>query len=50
MSAWINLEQAASDIGKDFVFSYKPNPAIFTSDFWDLESVKENIADYNKKD
>jgi len=49
MSPWVNLEMGAADIGKDYVFSYKPSPSIFTDDFWDPESVKTNLKKELKK-
>lgn len=49
MSPWVNLELGASNIGKDYVFSHKPNPSIFTGNFWDLESIKNNFMKNLKK-
>lgn len=49
MSPWVNLELGASNIGKDYVFSYKPKPFIFTGNFWDLESIKNNFTKNLKK-
>ncbi len=34
MSAWINVEKAAENMGADFVFAYKPNPAIVAMESW----------------
>ena len=36
-------------IGKDFVISYKPNPAIFTADSWDPENIKNKLKETFKK-
>jgi len=49
MSPWANLGLGASNIGKDYVFSYKPSPSIFTGNLWDSESVKDNFTKNLKK-
>lgn len=43
MSPWVNLENGAEKIGKDFVFSYKPSPAIFVDEDWHLKTVKKDL-------
>ena len=43
MSPWVNLELGARNIGKDYVFSYKPSPSIFADQNWDKNSVKEKL-------
>jgi len=32
-----------------YVFSYKPSPSIFTDNFWDAESIKDNYIKNLKK-
>jgi len=49
MSPWVNLELGASNIGKDYVFSYKPSPSIFIDNFWDPDSIKDNFIKNLKK-
>jgi len=49
MSPWVNLELGAANIGMDYVFSYKPSPSIFSYDFWDPESIKDNFIKNLKK-
>ena len=49
MNSWVDLESAAEKVGGDYVFSYKPNPAIFAEDLWDIRSVKKNLAEDFKK-
>jgi hypothetical protein len=36
MSPWIDLDHAAEAVGPGYVFSFKPNPAIFSEEKWDL--------------
>lgn len=43
MSPWANIEDGAEKIGKDFVFSYKPNPAIFAQEEWDIKEIKKDF-------
>jgi len=43
MSPWVNLDQGAEVVGNDYVFSYKPSPAIFVKDSWDPENIKNNL-------
>ena len=43
MSPWVDLELGAANIGRDYVFSYKPSPAIFAEDNWDPELVQRNL-------
>jgi hypothetical protein len=43
MSPWVDLELGAANIGKDYVFSRKPNPSIFVEDNWDPELVRRNL-------
>ncbi|MBE3141862.1 MAG: hypothetical protein IMZ53_14900 [Thermoplasmata archaeon] len=49
MSQWVDLEVGASNIGKDYVFSYKPSPSIFVDNFWDPESIEDNFTKNLKK-
>ena len=49
MSPWVDLEVGASNIGKDYVFSYKPSPSIFADNLWDPESIKNNFTKKLKK-
>jgi hypothetical protein len=44
MSPWIDLREAAENVGADYVFSWKPNPAVFT-DTWDPRKVRRDLED-----
>ena len=39
MSPWIDVEQAAAQMGNSYVFSYKPNPAILAESVWDRDQA-----------
>lgn len=43
MSPWINVDEAARNVGRDFVFSHKPNPAFLAGDIWDPEIVRKDL-------
>ena len=45
MSPWANIEDAAEKIGDGYVFSYKPNPAIFAESDWNPQQVKTALSD-----
>jgi hypothetical protein len=44
MSPWANEERGAEEIGKDFVFSRKPNPALLAFETFDEQLVQKEIA------
>jgi len=45
MSPWANKENGAKEIGKDYVFSCKPNPALLASGKFNVEVVKEDLLE-----
>jgi len=45
MSPWIDPARGAEGIGKDFIFSYKPNPAIIGMEEWDEELARGQLRD-----
>jgi len=45
MSPWVDLERGAESIGKDFVFSRKPNPAFLAMSIWDTEIVENDLRE-----
>ena len=49
ISPWADKEEAAQNIGNDYVISLKPSPAIFAADVWDPEEArKQLLADLEK--
>lgn len=49
ISPWSDLDRAIENIAGEFVISYKPNPAIFTADNWDTESIRSSLVTLFKK-
>lgn len=43
MSPWIDLDEAAENVGTDYVFSLKPNPAVFIENNWDPDFVRRDL-------
>ena len=43
MSPWVNEERGAAEIGRDFVYSRKPNPALVADNIFDPERVREDL-------
>ncbi len=42
MSPWVDIDLAAENVGTDYVFSWKPNPAVFDGR-WDPEAVRKDM-------
>jgi len=45
MSPWVNRERGAEGIGKDFVYSYKPNPAHLAFEKFDEDLIKKELTE-----
>ena len=43
MSPWADVESGAAAIGRDYVFSWKPNPAALAGEGWDVESLEREM-------
>ena len=44
ITPWANVDRAADAIGRDYVLSYKPNPAFVAVDTFDEEPVRKEIS------
>jgi hypothetical protein len=44
MSPWADAERGASEMGRDYVFSAKPNPAFLASDHFDESLVRRELT------
>jgi hypothetical protein len=45
MSSWVDVERGAEQIGRDYVFSRKPNPAHVAGDTMDIELIERDLRD-----
>ncbi|HSV73767.1 MAG TPA: hypothetical protein VLH79_08410 [Chthonomonadales bacterium] len=43
MSPWVNEEKGASEIGSQFVYSRKPNPALLAWDVFRIDAVRDEL-------
>jgi hypothetical protein len=43
MSPWADVDVGAEAIGRDYVFSRKPNPALVAMDAWEPEAVERDL-------
>ena len=43
MSPFINVDEAVANVGNRYVFSYKPNPAVFAEDTWNLGKARHEL-------
>lgn len=61
MSPWVDIEVAAAEVGRDYVYTHKPNPAIVSMESWHpelaeaelraaLEKTRDNIVEVNLQD
>jgi len=49
MSPWVDVELGAKELGKDYIFSWKPNPAMIGMEQWDGDFVRDQISDALEK-
>ena len=49
MSPWVDVETGAERIGRDFVFSRKPSPALLAGDTWDPDRVEKDLRDTRER-
>ena len=49
MSTWVDVDKGAEQLGRDFVFSRKPNPAFLAWDTWQPEAVEQELRDTHEK-
>ena len=43
MSPWVDIDQAVANVGNRYVFSYKPNPAVFAEKTWHLDKARDEL-------
>jgi hypothetical protein len=45
MSPWVDVEKGAERIGRDFVFSRKPSPALLVGETWEPSRVEADLRE-----
>ena len=43
MSPWVDVEAGAAAVGRELVFSYKPNPALLGGEGWDPDAIRAGL-------
>lgn len=43
MSPWVDFDEAVENVGTDYVFSLKPNPAFLAEDTWNPDKVRADL-------
>ena len=43
MSPWADIRRGAEQIQNKYVFSWKPNPADFATEYWDLGQIEADL-------
>ena len=49
MSPWVDIEKAAEEVGTDYVYTHKPNPAIVSMFSWDPDLAREQLREAFEK-
>jgi hypothetical protein len=44
MSTWVDIDKGAAELGADYIYSSKPNPAVFAWDQWNPEQAREDLV------
>ena len=44
MSPWVDPERSASRVGGDYVYSFKPNPAVLAEDRWRPDQARQDLV------
>ena len=45
----MNVEKGAEEIGTDYVFAYKPNPAVLAWDDWSPDAARKELREVLEK-
>jgi hypothetical protein len=49
MSPWVDFDRAVEAMGDEFIFAWKPNPAVLASNTWDPEYVRRDMTEKMEK-
>ena len=45
VSPWADVDKSVAQIKDEYVISYKPNPAIFAPDKWDIKKARADLKE-----
>ena len=49
MSPWVDLDRASAEVGKDYVYTHKPNPTIISMEQWHPDLAREQLREAFEK-
>ena len=49
MSPWVDIRRAAEAVGRDYIYTHKPNPSIVSMHRWDPDLAREQLRDAFEK-
>jgi len=49
MSPWVDVARAAAEVGRDYVYTHKPNPSIVSMERWYPELAEQQLRDAFEK-
>ncbi|MDP6502532.1 MAG: hypothetical protein QF886_02910, partial [Planctomycetota bacterium] len=49
MSPWVDIDVGAAELGRDFIYTHKPNPTIVSMEDWHPEMARDELTDAFKK-
>jgi hypothetical protein len=49
MSPWIDFDRAVANMGEEFIFAWKPNPAVLAAESWDPDYVRRDMQEKLEK-
>ena len=49
MSPWVDIERASPEVGRDYVYTHKPNPSIVSMERWHPELAERQLRDAFEK-
>lgn len=45
MSPWVNFDRAVENVADEFIFAWKPNPAVLAAETWDPDYVRRDMEE-----
>jgi len=49
MSPWVDVELAAEKVGRDYIYTHKPHPAMVSTHSWEPDLVRKQLRDAFEK-
>lgn len=49
ISPWANVDIASEKLGKDYIYSWKPNPADLAGETWEPETIRRRLREFRER-